>query len=512
MSEDKKNIQTASEAKAKKAKKKGGLKNFLKSRKARHGSMSIVITAIVIAIVIVINVICGLLVDRFPDSKIDFTANNNFALQEDTIDYVSHLNKNVTLYVLTSEADFESQGGYFMQAKTLLEKMESNSNGKIKIEYVDLTTNPTFTAKYSDIDWTETSGNYLILVECGNNHKMLTLTDCFTYDQEYYSYYGQYMFTSTTVEQAVVTAMLNVTTDERVLVDIVTGNNEQEYTGIKTLLEKNAYDVNEISLITQGIDENAKFLIIYAPAVDFDEKSIDAISKWLDNDGKYGRTLVYIPTTNHVDTPNLDALIADWGMEVNDGIVFETNPDYLVTGTTEFAFITDYTEHYVDGLKNAKIPVVVTDAKNILIKDETMAHALLNTSSDTGVYPYDADENWDYKDAMTGEPLVVGAEATKTSSENVTSNVIVFGSYMMFNEQIMSFNSYNNSAYLMNIFNTIADKDDAGITIESKSLESTELGVTDVSTTAIALIVFIFVIPIAVLLTGIILWIRRRNK
>ena len=113
---------------------------------------------------------------------------------------------------------------------------------------------------------------------------------------------------------------------------------------------------------------------------------------------------------------------------------------------------------------------------------------------------------------MTGEPLVVGAEATKTSSENVTSNVIVFGSYMMFNEQIMSFNSYNNSAYLMNIFNTIADKDDAGITIESKSLESTELGVTDVSTTAIALIVFIFVIPIAVLLTGIILWIRRRNK
>ena len=199
-------------------------------------------------------------------------------------------------------------------------------------------------------------------------------------------------------------------------------------------------------------------------------------------------------------------------MEVNDGIVFETNPDYLVTGTTEFAFITDYTEHYVDGLKNAKIPVVVTDAKNILIKDETMAHALLNTSSDTGVYPYDADENWDYKDAMTGEPLVVGAEATKTSSENVTSNVIVFGSYMMFNEQIMSFNSYNNSAYLMNIFNTIADKDDAGITIESKSLESTELGVTDVSTTAIALIVFIFVIPIAVLLTGIILWIRRRNK
>ena len=510
MSEDKKNITTASKAKDKK--KKGGFKNFLKSRKTRHGSISIVITAIVVAIVIVFNIICGLLVDRFPDTKIDFTANNNFALHDDTVDYMSHLNKDVTLYVLMSESDFESRGGYFMQAKTLLEKMESNSNGKLKIEYVDLTTNPTFTAKYSNIDWTDTSGNYLILVECGSQYKMLTLGDCFTYDEEYYSYYGSYMFTSTTVEQAVETTVLNVTTDDRVLVNIVKGNNEQDYTGIKTLLEKNAYDVSEISLVTQGIDENAQFLIVYAPAVDFDEKSTQAISDWLDNDGKYGRTLIYIPTTNHVDTPNLDALLAEWGMEVNDGIVFETNPDYLVTGTTEFAFITDYTDHYVEGLKNAKIPVVVTDAKNIIIKDESMAHALLNTSSDTGIYPYDADENWNYKDAMTGEPLVVGAEASKTSSEDVSSNVIVFGSYIMFNEQVMSFNSYNNSAYFMNIVNTIADKDDAGITIESKSLDSTELGVTDVSTTAIALIVFVFVIPIVILVTGIILWIRRRNK
>ena len=117
--------------KPKKNKEKGSFKAFLKSRKARHGSLAIVIVAVVVAIVIVLNVICGLLVDRFPDLKLDLTANQSFALQDDTIDYVSHLNKDVTLYVLMPENEVENQGTYFIQAKNLLDKIKSNSNGKI---------------------------------------------------------------------------------------------------------------------------------------------------------------------------------------------------------------------------------------------------------------------------------------------------------------------------------------------------------------------------------------------
>ena len=119
--------------KPKKNKEKGSFKAFLKSRKARHGSLAIVIVAVVVAIVIVLNVICGLLVDRFPDLKLDLTANQSFALQDDTIDYVSHLNKDVTLYVLMPENEVENQGTYFIQAKNLLDKIKSNSNGKIDL-------------------------------------------------------------------------------------------------------------------------------------------------------------------------------------------------------------------------------------------------------------------------------------------------------------------------------------------------------------------------------------------
>ncbi len=490
--------------------KKGGIKTFLKSRKAKHGSIAVAIIVVVIAIVIILNAVVGLLVDRFPDMVLDLTSNNSFALQEDTVDYVSHLDKDVKVTVLMAEDTFESQGAYFIQAQQLLEKMQSNSNGKLKLEYVDLTSNPTFTSSYPNVDWQTTSNNYIILVECGSQYKALALDDCFEYEQSQYNY--QYSFKGTTVEQAVITAILNVTTDDKVVVDMITGNQEQDYSGIKKLLEDNAYQVNEISLATQDIDKDAAVAVIYAPSVDFDESAVSKISKWLSNDGKYGRSVIYIPTGDKPETPNLDQFLEEWGMKVNSGFVFETNMNRLVSGNSLFAFIVDYTDYYKDGLKNAKIPVVVSDSHDIEIKDENLAHSLLVTSDQAGVRPSDAGNDWDYEDALKGKGVNVAAEGVVTNDEEAASRVVVFGSYMMFSESIMQYNSFNNSAYLMNVINTISGKDDVDITIESKSINNTELGITDVATQNTMMVIFVIIIPIAILVAGLAVWLRRRNK
>ena len=495
----------------KKLKKNGGFKEFIKSRKAHHGAVAIAILAVVIAIVIIINIICGLLVDRFPDLNLDLTANQSFALQDDTIDYVSHLDKEVSVDILMTESDFESNGTYFVQAKNLLDKMESNSNGKLKVNYVDLVTNPNYTSNYPNIDWDTTDNNYVALVVCGDQYKALTLAECFTYDATYVEYYG-YQFTATTIEQAVVTAILNVTTEDKVVVDILTGYNEQDYSGIQTLLTQNAYQVNEISLVTGAIEDDAEFVVLFAPSVDLDENAVDKISEWLDNDGKYGKTLIYIPCADKVDTPNLDALLDDWGMAVNDGYVFETSGDYMIDASNPYAFVVDYTDYYTSQLKNSKIPVVVSDAHDIIINDTEMAHAILTTSDSTGVQPYSPEDDWDYRDAMTGEPLNIAAEGIITNNDDTSSRVIVFGTYMMFDETIMSYNSFNNSTFFMNMVNTIADKDDTGITIETKSLDSEELGVTDVTTQSVMFVIFVVIIPLAILVTGLVTWLRRRNK
>lgn len=503
-------VQQGGKAPKEKKHKNGTLKNFLKSRKARHGTISVAIIAVVIAIVVVLNVIMGILSNKFPDMAIDLTKNNSFALQSDTLDYVTHLKKDVNVHVLMSKSDFEKQGNYFIQSEHLLDKMQSNSKGKLKLDYVDLTKDPTFTSKYSNVDWSSSTGNYVILVESGDQYKALPLSDCFEYDESAVQSSG-YNFTGTKVEQAVITAILNVTTENKVVVNMIKGNQEQDYSTIKSLLENNAYSVNEVSLATNGLDSKASIAILFAPSVDLDQSAIDKMSEWLNNDGKYGRSVIYVPTADKVDTPNIDSFLKEWGMQVDSGYVFETDTDYLIS-SSNYAFTVNYTDYYKDNLKNSNIPVIVTNAHDIKITDSGMAHGILTTSKSTGVQPYEPDSSWNYKDAIQNKALNVAAEGIKTNSSEKSAHVIVYGSYSMFSSQIMSLNSFNNSAFFMNTINTISDKDDTGITIESKTMDSGELGLTDVTTMNFMLVIFVIIIPIGVLVTGIVLWLRRRNR
>lgn len=502
----------AKNKKSKPQKEKGKFKKFMKSRKAKHGTVAMAITALVIVMVIVLNIIIGLLVNRFPDLELDLTSNNSFALQDDTIDYVSHLNNDVTVYILMEKDKFESQGTYFVQAQKMLNKMASKSDGKIKIKYVDLTSNPSFTSNYPNVDWQSSSANNIVLVESGKQYKVLTLTDCFEYDEQTYNYYGTYSFTGTKIEQAVVTAILNVTTDDKVVVDMIKGNNEQDYSSLKSLLENNAYQVNDVSLATGDFDKDAKVAIMYAPSVDLDEKIVEKLSTWLSNDGKYGRSLIYVPTADMGEMPNLDDFLKEWGMSIDRGYVFETDETALVNASSPYAFTVSYGDYYKDNLKNSKIPVVVSESHAVNITDENTAHALLKTTDKAGVLPIDADKSWDYKDAITGNGENVAAEGVMTNEDKKSSRVVVFGSYVMFSDTIMQYNSFNNSAYFMNVINTIADKEDVGITIESKSIDNTELGITDVATQNTMLVVFVIVIPIAILVAGFVFWLRRRNR
>ena len=112
---------------------------------------------------------------RFPDLELDLTSNKSFALQDDTIDYVSHLDKDVTVNILMAKESFESQGTYFVQAQKMLNKMASKSDGKMKIKYVDLTSNPSFTSDYPNVDWQSSSANNIVLVESGKQYKVLIL-------------------------------------------------------------------------------------------------------------------------------------------------------------------------------------------------------------------------------------------------------------------------------------------------------------------------------------------------
>ena len=270
--DDNTEIAEKKDKKSDKEKKSGIVKEFFKSRKFRKGGLSIAFTALFVVVIIVINMIAGLLTTKIPALTFDLSAQNTYELTQDTIDFIKTLKKEVTVTVLASESQYMGASEYYLMAGTLLKQYE-NYTDKIKIKYVDLTANPTFTNKYPDD--TLSAGNYI--VECGDKHRVLKTDDLFETSYDSYSYSTN--VTGLEVEPAVTTAILNVTSDNQTKVQFIDGFGDysSDAAAIKNLLEQNNYNVSAVNTLTQDIDSDTSAIILFTPTKDLDDTSLKKI-------------------------------------------------------------------------------------------------------------------------------------------------------------------------------------------------------------------------------------------
>lgn len=495
----------------KKPKKPSKIGAFFKSRNAKKGTVALTLTILFIVAVVGINIIATMLTNRFPVLSADLTSNDVYELTQPSVEFMAELEKDVNVYVLMEEKTLESQGEYNVQVNKLLHAFDRESE-HLKLEYVNLTKNPTFTAKYPDVNWTGAS--YMMLVEHGDDYIAVSNEDIFTYNEEYLSYYGEYVAEGQNLEQALLTAVLNVTTEEKVGVTVLTGHGELECAALNSLLSNNAYSVETVNLLNGEIKDDSQFVIIYAPTTDIDKDTYDTLVNWLYNDGEYGHSVIYIPNDMaQAETPNIDTLLEEWGMAVSKSLIYETDSQYMTNSMSpNLISIFNYEDtEFSSGIRDTSIPVVMMYCMPIELIDPNVT-TLLSSSTSAVEMPLDADENWNYKDAEP-KKLVGGAISSQGNEDNTkSSNLIVFGSYDAFSDAALSATNFNNSAYIINLFNTIAQRDNATITVEGKTLDSSELAITSTFTTTLLAIIFRYLIPIAVLVVGIVMWLRRRHK
>lgn len=487
------------------------------NRKLTRGAMSILLTVLFIAAVVLVNIVLSVITNTHP-LYIDVTENASYQLQKETKEYLDEIKDPVDIYVLQKETDFESGDStnykYRVQANKLIHAIE-NSSDNITLHYVDLAAEPTFTTPYTQVDWTK---SHAVLVKSGDLYRAVDLTDMFDFDQEQYSQYGNIVITGQKVEQALTTAIVNVTTKEKTKVTVLTGQGEQDMSAFTKLLENNAYEIETVSLLNESISDDSEFVIIYDPDVDLDDKAYDTLTKWLNNDGKFGHNLFYFPNDQHElsEFPNLNALLADYGMEVRYGYVYENDEKHIIPGANHYVSLYDYGEDttYTDNLRNSSIPVVMMLTMPVNITDDTMAKPLLTSSDKSFFFPKDMQEE-DVKDfdpkteSLNGAAIGIRNDGTEGSKN---SSVVVIGSYDALTTNYLSTTAYNNAAYFVNLFNTLSNRDDISVVIEGKDPSSHELGINSMNAIMFPSILVRFVIPIGVLVIGLIIWIRRRHK
>lgn len=483
-------------------------KNPFANRKFKKGSFAVVFTCIVIAAVIVLNILINVIQTKVPQLSVDMSGQNLYELSDSSKEFISTIEDEITITVLASEDIYTQSDTNFNEANILLKKYAAE-NDNIKIEYVDLSSNPTFINNYPN----ENITSYSYIVSCGDRYKYLDVsTDLFTigYDSSTGSSYVE----SSNVESAVTSAIYYVTSEDQTKVVVLNGfgsdSSSSNLSTFTSLLRSNNYDVEEINLMTEDIPEDADMTILYQPTADLTEEAVDRISDYLSNNGEYGKNLFYVPPYTSVDSPNLDSFLEEWGMSIGQGLVAETDSSYMPYPGDYYLSVYDYSgTTYTSNLKDSTKYIVGAYLRPVIIEDTSRVSALATTSLSSAFRSFDAEDDWDPSQHIEGS-FNAGAVSTRTG-ENANSTVTVWGSELSFNTTFINSSTFNNSDYFVNLFNTLTNREDSGITIESKSKESTELGIMSDQINTIGPI-FTYVIPIITIIIGLVIWIRRRHK
>ena len=278
-------------------------KNIFASRRFKHGSLATAMTIGFVALVVLVNLIVGLLVERFP-MNIDLTDNQIFALSDESIEYVKGVEQNISINVLAKEEDFAGNNAYYNQANEVINKYALYSD-KIKVNYVDIYTDPTFVQNYPKEDLAYGD----IVVSCDDRYQVLDAYDLFNVGT---TQSGSTSITSSKAEQAMTSAIMFVTDANPMTVTVLTGYGSTETANIDDLtstLGSNGYLTTETNLMTEDIPEEATIAILAAPTIDLTEAEAKKISDFLENDGNFGKILYYFADASQPELPVLEALL-----------------------------------------------------------------------------------------------------------------------------------------------------------------------------------------------------------
>jgi hypothetical protein len=260
-------------------------------------------------------------------------------------------------------------------------------------------------------------------------------------------------------------------------------------------------------------------VLIIAPKEDFTPRELELLDEFLINDGSYGKTLFYCADPSQPALEGIAVFLREWGVSVEDGVVFETD-EMRVYNYQPFYAMADYAEEEYSGLlrTNSKPMLVpVSRPLRILFDDRNnySAKPLLNFGSSAGVRPSNAPDTFTAGDAVIRGPfpaLVLCSYSVinrETGKADRVSHVLAAGSAGILDTLAVDNPAFANTEYLVNVLNRLSGRRDI-IPLSPKSFTGKGLNLPRFTVNILGLI-FIFLLPAAILAAGLVIWIKRKH-
>ena len=473
-----------------------------------NGTKTFILVVIILAVFVGISV----LMKKLNLTPIDLTEDKLFTLTSESKDKVKDIDKDINIYFV----------GYSDDDSTLdLAKQYTKVNEKIKVEAVTQDSRPDLVQKYG----IETSSEGII-VECGDNYKVLASSDLYTHDSTTYE-------SVNVAEEKLTAAIRSVSVEELPKVYFLSGYSSFTLTSgmqyLNMYLQNEVNQVETLDILSTGkVPDDCSTLVIASPEKDFDDVATNAITEYINKGGNI--LWLNAAIAKQLDLPNVNKILALYGVKPFEiGIIRETDSSKMVSNSPDLIMPEIQYADATNKLYDSEGVIFINATKINVASDEelesldTTKTALVKTSEKAYFRTNFENQSNSAQDGEETGEFLVGAQfdkiVTKADEENntkeVKSKLIIYGeNYFISDYQLTQSTQTPMIAYRQNkdlVLNSIAylaDREE-DITVRKSTGAVTYTATEQENKIILAIITFV---PLLIIVIGIIVWANRRRK
>ena len=457
------------------------------------GAYSIFNIFVAAAVVILINVGLNYVPEQY--TSFDVTVNRIFTLTDDTVQIVSGLSQDVTIYVLSD------QGSKDADVDKMLNQMKSYSP-HIQVQYISPVSNPMFYYKYTDI---QPSANSLI-VEGPNKSVVVDYNDLYIYETNYFTYETEIV--GTDAEGQLVSALMRVISDEPTKFYMVSGHEELVFdeTFQNALSKENVTYENLELYAADEIPSDANAVVFDAPISDYSEDDVNKVLAYLE---KGGNALI-IPTWTDQDMSGFEQILGYYGVSLVEGVIIEADRSrYYQTPYDLFPYM-EY-EEITQTIYDGAVFAPLCRGLNYDAGSEDVRYTPFLYTSGESFSRIDVLNATDYnkQEEDIDGPFVIGMEVERPTQSGEISKAVIVATEQMFTSEADEIVPGYNVKLFGSIVASLAEHE-SSIVIPIKYYEIGNLIFS--SRTVIIVLIVLGLWVVACLVSGLIIWLSRRRK
>lgn len=447
--------------------------SWMKARQTKYGAYVTVYILVVLAIVAGVNWLANA-----NNKSFDTTANKRFSLSDATKKTVENLKSDVTITYFDKTSQFEG-------ARATLDRYKDLSS-KIKLTFIDPEKKP----EIARLAHVQTLGS--IFVDYDKKHEEAKALS----EEEITGALKRAM------ASGIRTACFVAGSGEGSISD----TEREGYSKFKDLLEKSSVKTKELQMLQKAeVTPDCTLVVLAGPTHDYLPPVLAAIKTYVEGGGK--ALIMFTPAIPDKSgtsdgEPELVKLVADWGVTVNNDLVYDIGPYSQVFG--EAAPVVGHygTQTLVKDM--GRSATVFPLSRSLEIKSDKPGMEKLFETSDTSYLtgnlkpPIKLDPDKDKKG-----PFTLGAAGTV----NGKARVVITGSASWLSNSALSYPTANKDLGL-NMVNWLT-ADESLISIPTKEPEDRRIMLSGRQMSMVALTSVIF-LPLLVVLSGFAVWWKRR--